>query len=89
MDKLAKVTVSFVEYKFRTGKATTDYMHELRQRVKGIPGAQIRIDREIMGPPSGMPINIEIKGDEIDELVEISQRLEEGPCPRLDTLKQR
>ncbi|MGB6339609.1 MAG: efflux RND transporter permease subunit [Candidatus Aminicenantaceae bacterium] len=75
-DKLAKVTISFVEYKFRTGKPTTNYLNDLRERVKGIPGAQIRIDREAMGPPSGMPINIEIKGDEIDELVDISQRLE-------------
>ena len=74
-DKLAKVTISFVEYKFRTGKPTTEYLHELREKVKGIPGAQIRIDREAMGPPSGMPINIEIKGDEIDELVDISRRL--------------
>jgi multidrug efflux pump subunit AcrB len=76
-DKLAKVTISFVEYKFRTGKATTEYLNDLRERVKGIPGAQIRIDREGMGPPSGMPINIEIKGDEIDQLVDISQRLED------------
>ncbi len=75
-DKLAKVTVSFVEYKFRTEKPTTEYLNELRARVRGIPGAQIRIDREAMGPPSGMPINIEIKGDEIAELVKISQRLE-------------
>ncbi|NOR14671.1 MAG: MMPL family transporter, partial [Candidatus Aminicenantes bacterium] len=74
-DKLAKVTVSFVEYKFRTGQPTTNYLQELREGVKGIPGAQIRIDREAMGVPSGMPINIEIKGDEIDELVDISQRL--------------
>jgi multidrug efflux pump subunit AcrB len=74
-DKLAKVTVSFVEYKFRTGKPTTEYLQDLREGVKGIPGAQIRIDREAMGPPSGMPINIEIKGDDIDELVDISQRL--------------
>ncbi|MGD9347951.1 MAG: efflux RND transporter permease subunit, partial [Candidatus Aminicenantes bacterium] len=76
-DKLAKVTISFVEYKFRTGKPTTEYLNDLRKKVKGIPGAQIRIDREGMGPPSGMPINIEIKGDDIDQLVEISQRLED------------
>jgi multidrug efflux pump subunit AcrB len=75
-DKLAKVTISFVEYKFRTGQPTAQYLHDLREGVKGIPGAQIRIDREAMGPPSGMPINIEIKGDEIDELVDISQRLQ-------------
>ncbi len=76
-DKLAKVTISFVEYKLRTGdKSTTDYLNELRNGLGEIPGAEIRIDREAMGPPTGAPINIEISGDEIDELVSISERLE-------------
>jgi multidrug efflux pump len=76
-DRLAKVTISFVEYKFRTRKSTLDYLDELHERLTGIPGAEIRIDRGSMGPPTGMPINIEISGDDIDELVDTSQRLEE------------
>jgi multidrug efflux pump len=76
-DKLAKITISFVEYKYRTGpKSTRKYLDELRSELKGIPGAEIRIDREAMGPPSGMPINIEISGDDISELISISTRLE-------------
>jgi len=31
----------------------------------------------MMGPPTGKPINMEISGDDIDELVNISYRLEE------------
>lgn len=77
-DKLAKITISFVEYKYRTGsKSTREYLDELRRELKGIPGADIRIDREAMGPPSGMPVNIEISGDDISELISISSRLEE------------
>ncbi len=77
-DKLAKVTVTFVEYKLRRGpKSTREYLNELRRQLRDIPGAEIRIDREAMGPPAGAPINIEISGDDIDELVSISQRLEE------------
>lgn len=76
-DKLAKVTINFVEYKYRTGKPTGEYLRDLRRKLTGIPGAEIRIDREAMGPPTGMPINIEISGDDIDELVSITQRLEE------------
>ncbi len=72
-DKLAKVTITFVEYKFRTGPSTRTYLDKLREEVKGIPGAQIRIDREAMGPPTGMPINIEISGDDIEELVIVSE----------------
>ena len=73
-DKLAKVTVTFVEYKYRTGPRTRTYLDKLRSDVKGIPGALIRIDREAMGPPTGMPINIEISGEDIDEIVAISER---------------
>ncbi len=76
-DKLAKVAVAFVEYKFRTGpQPTADYMTDLRRELQGIPGAEIRIDREAMGPPSGLPINIELSGDDIDELVALSERLQ-------------
>lgn len=76
-DKLAKVTISFVEYKYRTGISTREYLSQLRSELTGIAGAKIRIDEEMMGPPTGYPINIEISGDDIDELVNISFRLEE------------
>ncbi len=77
-DKQAKVTINFVEYKLRKGpKSTKDYLDELRTELKGIPGAQIRVDREAMGPSTGMPINIEISGDDIEELIMISSRFEE------------
>ncbi len=77
-DKLAKVTISFVEYKLRRGpRSTRQYLDEMRRELRDIPGAEIRIDREATGPPSGAPINIEVSGDDIDELVDISLRLEE------------
>lgn len=73
--KLARVTVNFVEYKYRTGeKSTREYLDELRRNLKGFPGAQIRVDREAMGPPTGAPINIEISGDSIEELVNVSEK---------------
>ncbi|MBM3293636.1 MAG: efflux RND transporter permease subunit [Candidatus Aminicenantes bacterium] len=76
-DKLAKVSVAFVEYKLRTGpKPTAEYMEDLRRALGGIPGAEIRIAREAMGPPSGDPINIEISGDDVDELIAIAGRLQ-------------
>ncbi len=75
-EKLAKVTVSFVEYKYRnSGKSTLDYLDEIRDSVQGIPGAQIEVDRDAMGPPAGKPINIEIRGEDINELVRLSDEL--------------
>ena len=75
-EKLSKVTVSFVESKFRTGdKSTLVYLDEFRNVMTGIAGAEIEVDRDAMGPPTGKAINIEISGDDIDVLVQITERL--------------
>jgi len=75
--RLAKVTVNFVEYKFRTGQNTSKTLNEMRNRIKGIPGAEIVVDKEANGPPTGKPINLEIRGESkrpYPELIRISER---------------
>jgi len=64
-----KVTVNFVESKFRRGISTQDYLDEMRQVLKDIPGATISVEKNRMGPPTGKPINIEITGENLDELI--------------------
>jgi len=77
-DKLAKITISFVEYKFRSGeKSTKDYLDDLREHIRGIAGAEIEVDREASGPPTGKPINIEVSGKEINELIALTNRLKD------------
>lgn len=77
-EKLAKVSISFVEYKYRTSeKSTLQYLNEIRERMKGLAGAEIEVARERMGPPTGKAINIEISGENIETLVEISGKLKE------------
>jgi len=70
----AKITVSFVEYAKRKGESTKKYLNEIRNQVKSIPGVEITIEQNKMGPPTGKPINIEITGDDIDLLYTTSQR---------------
>lgn len=75
-EKLAKVAVSFVEYKFRTTeKSTLEYLDDIREGMKGIAGASIEVDRDRMGPPSGKALNIEISGEDLEELITISNNL--------------
>lgn len=77
-DKLARITIRFVEYKDRTGeKSTIDYLNELRKQLVGIAGAEVIVTSRTMGPPTGKPINIEISGDDIDKLISISESLYE------------
>lgn len=71
----AKVTVAFVEFAHRDGESTVPYLGKIRDAVKGIPGTQIIVDQEQGGPPTGKEINIEIIGDDYDELIEVSEQL--------------
>jgi multidrug efflux pump len=71
----AKVTVAFVAFADRNGKSTVEYLDKIRDAVKGIPGTQIIVDQEKGGPPTGKEVNIEIVGDDYDELIEISESL--------------
>ncbi len=72
---LGKVTVAFVEYSHRNGESTIDYMDKIRKAVKGIPGAEIVVDQEESGPPTGKAINIEVSGDNFEELISNAAKL--------------
>lgn len=73
--KLGKITIGFVEYKFRVGESTSNYLDRLRRELKGVPAATIVVNKEAMGPPTGKPINIECRGEDIDELIAISEEV--------------
>ncbi|MCW3461986.1 efflux RND transporter permease subunit [Chitinophaga nivalis] len=70
-----KVTVAFVEFGARNNQSTVQYLDKIREAVKGIPGTNITVEQEKGGPPTGKPINIEISGDNFDELTGTSFRL--------------
>jgi multidrug efflux pump subunit AcrB len=65
-----KVTVNFIEHKFRsTGISTTQYMEQIRKEVANIAGVEITVDKESNGPPTGKPINIEITNENLGTLI--------------------
>jgi multidrug efflux pump len=73
----AKVTVNFVEFGKRNGIRTSIYMSGIREVLKDIPGANITVAKNAMGPPTGKPINIEIAGNDLDKLVETAHLFRE------------
>ena len=72
---LGKVTVAFVEFGKRNGEETLPYLDRIRKVVKDIPGVLITVEQEKGGPPTGKPVNIEIIGEEFDELTAVSKGL--------------
>ncbi|HRH65877.1 MAG TPA: efflux RND transporter permease subunit [Bacteroidia bacterium] len=79
----SKVSVAFVEFGKRNGVSTLQYLDKIREAVKGIAGAEISVAQEQGGPPVGKPVNIEISGDNLDDLVASSKGLKRY----LDSLK--
>lgn len=72
---LGKVTVAFAGFSKRDGQSTRDYMDKIREAVKGVKGAEISVNQEQGGPPTGKPINIEVGGDDFETLVATATRV--------------
>lgn len=68
----AKVGVGFVEFAKRNGESTAKYLEDIRAAVQGIPGVEISVDQEQNGPPVAKPINIEISGENFEDLIQAS-----------------
>jgi multidrug efflux pump len=84
-------SISFVEYKFREDISTARIMQQLSENLHGFVGAKIYVDKDDSGPPTGDPVNIDISGDEFEQLVRISedflQIINEDNIPGVDELK--
>ncbi|MFN4945348.1 MAG: efflux RND transporter permease subunit, partial [Chryseotalea sp.] len=74
---LGKVTVAFVDFAKRDGQSTKEYLDKVREEVRSIRGAEISVNQEANGPPTGKPINIEISADDFDVLVATADRLKD------------
>ena len=72
---LGRIQVSFVEYAKRNGKKTKPYLEQIREQMKGIPGASIEVAQEAAGPPTDPPVNIEIIGDKFEEIAGVASSL--------------
>ncbi|MDP4822306.1 MAG: efflux RND transporter permease subunit, partial [Saprospiraceae bacterium] len=68
-----RLTVAFVPAQERGGVSTFDIMEEIREAVKNIPGVSITVDKNADGPATGKPINLEIQGEDIDQLALLSE----------------
>jgi multidrug efflux pump subunit AcrB len=73
----ARITIAFVKTEERDGLSTRDIMNELRDSLKNYAGVQVFVDQNANGPPTGKPVNLEIRGENIDSLLVLSQRIKD------------
>jgi multidrug efflux pump len=72
---LGRIQVSFVEFANRHGKSTQPYLDQIREAVQGIPGASVEVSREDNGPPTDPPVNIEVVGDNFENIAAVASDL--------------
>ena len=64
-----KIAINFVRFGLRDGESTQKYLQELQNLKWNVPGADIAVNKEQSGPPTSKPINIEIAGDKLEDLL--------------------
>jgi multidrug efflux pump len=73
--ELGRIQVNFVEFEKRHGVGTAPYLDSIRKVIKGIPGAEISVNKEQNGPPTDPPVNIEIASENFDNLIKTAVSL--------------
>ncbi|MDH3982559.1 MAG: efflux RND transporter permease subunit, partial [Kiritimatiellaceae bacterium] len=66
--------IKFVDEKDRTG-STAELIQKFRDRIGQIPGAEIKVDELQEGPPQQPPVNIEISGENLEQLNDIATEI--------------
>jgi multidrug efflux pump subunit AcrB len=78
MPHRAKITASMREYKYRNGADSKILQQKVQEALVGIyPGVLISVEKDVNGPPTGPPINIEIEGADYGELIIVAESMRE------------
>jgi multidrug efflux pump subunit AcrB len=87
----ARITINFVDFKFREGVSTTEVMEKVRDGIQGEPGVLVTVTKNVDGPPAGKPVTIEITGDNFKTLVATSDKMlhfiNEANIPGIEKLR--
>jgi multidrug efflux pump len=70
----SRLTINLVDYGDRA-ESSSITMSKIREIVRDIPDIIINIDGETAGPPTGAPVNIEVSGENFDEIVRITREI--------------
>ncbi|MGB1076021.1 MAG: efflux RND transporter permease subunit [Flavobacteriales bacterium] len=65
----ARISINFVKFQERRGLSSKEMLSELRDRLRGYPDAEVIVTKNSDGPPQGAPINIEVRGEDYDQVL--------------------
>jgi len=72
-----RVALDFKDFHDRS-KPSSEIVKEIRERLlKTIKGAEVQVEKEKEGPPTGAPVNLEISGTDIHVLGDLAHQIRE------------
>ena len=76
MPHKGKITASMREFKYRRGEDSEILRQKVQAALVGIyHGVLISVEKDANGPPAGSPINIELNGEDYEELILTAERM--------------
>ena len=74
---ISRVVLDFKDFHDRS-RPSSEIIKEVRRKIlKAIHGAEVQVEKEEEGPPTGPPVNIEVSGDDIHVLGALAARVRE------------
>lgn len=92
MPHKGKITASMRQYKYRKGQDSELLRQKVQEALTGLyPGVLISVEKDANGPPAGAPINIELEGQDYNELISVAEQMRRfinsRNVPGIDELK--
>jgi len=72
---ISRVSLDFKDFEDRS-RPSPEIIREIRRRVlETVKGADLQVEEEEHGPPTGAPINLEISGEDLEVLGQLAERV--------------
>ncbi len=87
----AKVIIDFEDFDNRKGVSTSDIMNDLRKLIRGYAGIKISVDKDQHKPPTGLPLELKLIGDDYDQLlteaIRVKKYIDDAHIPGIEDLQ--
>ena len=70
----SSVTLNMVDYAQRA-EPSSRTLERIRASLSGLPGIDLQVEQDQNGPPTGAAVNIEVSGDEFEEIQDVANSL--------------
>lgn len=80
----ARITMNMVDFEDRSESSSVT-LNRIRELVQNIPDLFVQVEKQEMGPPTGLPVELEISGPDFTQVVRITEDIHQQLMNAVDT----